>query len=56
MTTKTVLILGAQGVLGNFTARALQAAGHRVLRGGRRVETTADFRLVDLERIGTLMW
>ena len=47
---KTVLVLGAQGVLGRFTARALQATGHRVLRGGRREESAAYFRLVDLDR------
>ncbi|MFI4933568.1 MAG: hypothetical protein ACHP7N_03035 [Caulobacterales bacterium] len=45
---------GAQGVLGRFTARALAAAGHNVLRGGRRAEEAADFRLVDLERPQTL--
>ena len=52
--TKTVLVLGAQGVLGKFTARALRAAGFSVLRGGRRAEEAPDFRLVDLDRPGTL--
>ena len=54
MTRKTVLVLGAQGVLGNFTARALQGAGYSVLRGGRRPEDAADFRLVDLDLPETL--
>ena len=55
VTPKTILVLGAQGVLGRFTATALQAAGHRVLRGGRRAETASDFRLVDLDRLDTLV-
>ena len=54
MTQRTVLVLGAQGVLGKFTARALHAAGYSVLRGGRRPEDAADFRLVDLDRPETL--
>ena len=47
---KTVLVIGAQGVLGALTAEIFRAAGWNVLRGGRRVETAADFRLVDLDR------
>jgi hypothetical protein len=43
-----VLVIGAQGVLGTFVARALAAAGWEVIRGGRRPERAADFRLVDL--------
>lgn len=54
MTEKTILVLGAQGVLGQFTARALQAAGYRVLRGGRRREPAEDFRWVDLDVPGSL--
>ena len=54
MTAKKILVLGAQGVLGDFTARALRAAGYCVLRGGRRPEDAADFRLVDLDRPETL--
>lgn len=50
----TILVLGAQGLLGRFTARRLQAAGHRVLRAGRRPEAADDFRLVDLDDIATL--
>lgn len=54
MTKKTILMLGAQGVLGRFTASALQAAGHKVYRAGRRTEDSADFRCVDLDRMETL--
>jgi hypothetical protein len=52
--TRTALVIGAQGVLGHFVARALQAAGWRVWRGGRRFETAADFRLVDLDDPSTI--
>ena len=55
MTRKTILALGSQGVLGKFTARALSAAGYDVLRGGRRAESAADFRLVDLDNPKTLV-
>lgn len=54
MTQKNILVIGAQGVLGKFTARALQSMGNKVLRGGRRAESAADFRLVDLDRSDTL--
>ena len=47
---KTVLVIGAQGVLGGLTAEMFRTEGWNVLRGGRRVETAADFRLVDLDR------
>src|SRR5271156_4005271 len=50
---KTVLVIGAQGVLGGVTAEMFRANGWNVLRGGRRVETAADFRLVDLDRLET---
>ena len=53
MARKTILVLGAQGMLGRFTAQRLEAAGHNVLRGGRRHEDAADFRLVDLDRMET---
>ena len=50
----TILVLGAQGVLGSFAARALRADGHAILRGGRRIEPAEDFRLVDLDQPETL--
>ncbi len=53
MSKKTILVLGAQGLLGRFTAQLLQAAGHKVLRGGRHAEDADDFRLVDLDRMET---
>ena len=53
MSPRTILVLGAQGTLGRFTAQRLKDAGHRVLRGGRRPEHAPDFRLVDLDRIET---
>ena len=45
----TVLVIGAQGVLGTFIARDFRAAGWQVIRAGRRPEAAADFRLVDLD-------
>jgi hypothetical protein len=51
---RTVLVIGAQGVLGTFMARAFGDSGWEVTRGGRRPETTADFRLVDLDRPETV--
>ncbi|MGH6678849.1 MAG: hypothetical protein ACREDL_07935, partial [Bradyrhizobium sp.] len=50
---KTVLVIGAQGVLGGLTAEIFRAQGWNVLRGGRRVETAPDFRLVDLDHMET---
>jgi uncharacterized protein YndB with AHSA1/START domain len=50
---KTVLVIGAQGVLGGLTAEIFRAEGWNVLCGGRRVETAADFRRVDLDRSET---
>jgi NAD(P)-dependent dehydrogenase (short-subunit alcohol dehydrogenase family) len=47
---RKVLMIGAQGVLGTFMARAFRDAGWQVTRGGRRPETAADFTLVDLDR------
>jgi NAD(P)-dependent dehydrogenase (short-subunit alcohol dehydrogenase family) len=50
----TVLVIGAQGVLGGFAARAFADEGWYVRRGGRRPEEAIDFRLVDLDREETL--
>lgn len=46
---RTVLVIGAQGVLGTFIARDLSAAGWQVTRAGRRPEDAPDFRLIDLD-------
>lgn len=43
-----ILVLGAQGVLGSFCARALREAGFEVTRAGRRQEESSDFQLVDV--------
>jgi hypothetical protein len=48
------LVIGGQGVIGSFVARALREAGWEVTRGGRRAEEAGDFRLVDLEREDTV--
>ena len=45
---RTVLVIGAQGVLGTFIARELSNAGWQVTRAGRRPEDVPDFRLIDL--------
>jgi hypothetical protein len=45
---RRVLVLGAQGVLGGFCARALHEAGFEVVRTGRRREEAPDFRLLDV--------
>jgi NAD(P)-dependent dehydrogenase (short-subunit alcohol dehydrogenase family) len=55
MLDKTILVLGAQGVLGGFAAAALKAEGFRVLRAGRRAEIADDFRVVDLDQPETLI-
>ena len=47
-------MIGAQGVLGAFIARGFREAGYVVIRGGRRPESAADFRLVDLDRPDTV--
>jgi hypothetical protein len=49
------LVIGAQGVLGSFIARGFREAGYVVIRGGRRLENAEDFRLVDLDRPGTVI-
>ena len=54
MTRQTVLVLGAHGLLGRFTARAFHAAGYQVLRAGRRPESTEYYRRVDLDRAESL--
>jgi hypothetical protein len=51
---RTVLVIGAQGVLGTFMSHAFRDAGWEVTRGGRRSETAPDFRLVDLDRPDTV--
>ncbi|HKY92171.1 MAG TPA: hypothetical protein VJM11_14075, partial [Nevskiaceae bacterium] len=50
----TLLVIGAQGVLGGLAADVCRNAGWTVLRGGRRAEVAPDFRLVDLDRPETL--
>lgn len=52
--TRTVLIIGAQGVLGSTLARCFEGRGWVVLRGGRRLEEEAASRLVDLDRPDTV--
>jgi uncharacterized protein YbjT (DUF2867 family) len=49
---RSVLVLGAQGVLGSVSARAFQQDGWRVVRAGRRAEDGVN--LVDLDRPETL--
>src|SRR5438477_4093014 len=51
---RRVLVLGAQGFLGTFTAAALAKDGWRVIRGGRRPEYAPDFALVDLDAPDTV--
>jgi hypothetical protein len=46
---RTVLVIGAQGVLGTFIARDFSAAGWQVTRAGRRPEDAPDFCLIDLD-------
>jgi hypothetical protein len=48
-------VIGAQGVIGSFLARALREAGWEVIRGGRRPERSDDFRRVDLDREDTVV-
>lgn len=50
----TILVIGAQGVLGGLTAEICRNEGWNVLRGGRRAEDAPDFRLVDLDRPQTI--
>lgn len=49
-----VLVIGAQGVLGTFLARAFAEAGWEVVRGGRRPEGASDFSQLDLDVPNTL--
>jgi hypothetical protein len=49
-----VLVIGAQGVLGTFLARAFAEAGWEVVRGGRRPEAASDFCQLDLDVPNTL--
>jgi hypothetical protein len=51
---RTVLVIGAQGVLGTFIARDFSAAGWQVTRAGRRPEPAPDFRLIDLDEPASL--
>src|ERR1700722_19248636 len=49
-----VLVLGGQGVLGTMIAEAFTAAGWTALRAGRRPDSGADFRHVDLDEPETV--
>jgi len=49
-----VLVLGGQGVLGTAIAVAFGAAGWTSIRAGRRPDSGADFRFVDLDEPDTL--
>lgn len=51
-TGRSVLVIGAGGVLGSLTARAFEAEGWQVVRGGRRGRE--GFRVVDLDREDTI--
>jgi NAD(P)-dependent dehydrogenase (short-subunit alcohol dehydrogenase family) len=51
---RTVLVIGAQGVLGTFLAREFTSAGWHVTRAGRRRENALDFRLIDLDDVADL--
>ena len=51
---RKVLVLGGQGVIGSFIARAFREAGWEATRAGRRSEEAGDFRRVDLERPETV--
>src|SRR5439155_7817203 len=50
---RSVLVLGAQGVLGSVLARLFGDLGWDVVRAGRRPDD-GDIRLVDLDRPDTL--
>ena len=52
--TGRVLVLGGQGVLGTAIAGAFGAAGWTSIRAGRRPDSGADFRPVDLDEPDTL--
>jgi hypothetical protein len=51
---QSALVVGAQGTLGSFIAKGLAHAGWQVTRAGRRPETAADFRRVDLADPGSI--
>ncbi len=53
-TTSRVLVIGAQGVLGELLVHAFEAAGNAVIRAGRRPEPGAGFRRVDLDEPRTV--
>jgi hypothetical protein len=44
-----VLLIGAQGALGRLCVKPLRDLGFEVIRAGRKPESAADFRLVDLD-------
>ncbi len=52
--TGRVLVLGGQGALGTAIAAAFGAAGWTAIRAGRRPDSGADFRRVDLDEPDTL--
>jgi hypothetical protein len=54
MSTGTVLVIGARGVLGHAVTRAFERAGWSVLRGSRRPTGDPRDRLVDLDRPDTV--
>jgi NAD(P)-dependent dehydrogenase (short-subunit alcohol dehydrogenase family) len=51
---REVLVIGAQGVLGNFIAEHLSADGWDVTRAGRRPEEGRNFRQIDLADADTV--
>jgi hypothetical protein len=51
---RKALVIGAQGVLGNFIAKGLSEAAWEVTRAGRRPEEAADFRQLDLADPGSV--
>lgn len=54
MSTRTVLVIGADGVLGSTVAAIFACAGWQVLRGTRRPPRAPDAVLVDLDRPATI--
>lgn len=54
VTTRAVLVLGAQGVLGAAIAQEFNDAGWRVVRGVRRGDRAVDLLVVDLDRPETV--
>jgi NAD(P)-dependent dehydrogenase (short-subunit alcohol dehydrogenase family) len=51
---RTVLVIGAQGVLGSGLVSAFEDAGWRVIRGVRRGDGARDSTVVDLDRPETV--